>query len=312
MSRTSTGGVEEATSPLSARQTITGTVVKLPVSGPATAGRWTFVMANEATFRLLLFGAVLLTVGLWEAAAPRRRLLTSRRQRWPANLSLVAINTVAVRLLLPALPVGMAIMTGERGTGLLQSVTLPFWLKVTLALILLDLIIYLQHLLFHYLPLLWRLHRVHHTDLEIDVTTGNRFHPLEIIISMLIKLAAVALLGTPALAVVIFETVLNAAAQFNHGNVNIPLQLDSWLRLLVVTPDMHRVHHSVIPRETNSNFGFNIPLWDRLFGTYRAQPELGHAGMTIGLKEYRDPAQLTLPRLLIQPFVSNAGRKLPG
>ena len=265
-------------------------------------------MPNEATFRLLLFGAVLLVMALWELAAPRRQLLAVRRQRWPANLSLVAINTVVVRLLLPVLPVGMAIMTEERGTGLLQTVTLPFWFKVAIVLVLLDLIIYLQHLLFHYLPLLWRLHRVHHCDLEIDVTTGNRFHPLEIVISMLIKLAAVALLGAPALAVVIFEAVLNAAAQFNHGNVNIPLQLDSWLRLLVVTPDMHRVHHSVIPRETNSNFGFSIPLWDRLFGTYRAQPELGHTGMTIGLKEYRDPAKLTLPRLLIQPFIRNSSR----
>ena len=265
-------------------------------------------MPDETTFRLLLFAAVLLVMSLWEKAAPRRPLLAGRRQRWPANLSLVAVNTVVVRFLLPVLPVGLAVMVEGRGTGLLQTLILPFWLKVTLALVVLDLIIYLQHVLFHYLPLLWRLHRVHHTDLDIDVTTGNRFHPLEIVISMLIKLAAVALLGAPALAVVIFEAVLNAAAQFNHGNVSIPLQLDRWLRLLVVTPDMHRVHHSIIPRETNSNFGFNIPLWDRLFGTYRPQPELGHAGMTIGLKEYRDPAQLTLPRLLIQPFVSSAGR----
>jgi sterol desaturase/sphingolipid hydroxylase (fatty acid hydroxylase superfamily) len=265
-------------------------------------------MPDEATFRLLLFAAVLLAVALWEKAAPRRQLLAGRKQRWPTNLSLVAVNTIAVRLLLPVLPVGLAVMVEYRGAGLLQTLTMPFWLKVALALLLLDLIIYLQHVLFHYLPPLWRLHRVHHTDLEIDVTTGNRFHPLEIVISMLLKLAAVALLGAPPLAVFIFEAVLNAAAQFNHGNVSIPLQLDRWLRLLVVTPDMHRVHHSIIPRETNSNFGFNIPLWDRLFGTYRPQPELGHAGMTIGLKEYRDPAQLTLPRLLIQPFVSSAGR----
>ena len=167
----------------------------------------------------------------------------------------------------------------------------------------LDLVIYLQHVLFHYLPTLWRLHRMHHVDLDIDVTTGNRFHPLEIVISIGIKLAAVALLGPPVIAVIIFEVVLNASAQFNHGNVRIPERIDRLLRLFVVTPDMHRVHHSVIPRETNSNFGFNVPWWDRLLGTYRAQPEQGHMGMTIGLKEYHDPAKLSLGRLLLLPFM---------
>ncbi len=165
----------------------------------------------------------------------------------------------------------------------------------------LDLVIYLQHVLFHYLPTLWRLHRMHHVDLDIDVTTGNRFHPLEIVISIGIKLVAIALLGPPAIAVIIFEVVLNASAQFNHGNVRIPERIDRLLRLFVVTPDMHRVHHSIIPRETNSNFGFNVPWWDRLLGTYRAQPEQGHLGMTIGLKEYRDPAKLSLGRLLLLP-----------
>lgn len=262
-------------------------------------------MPDEAIIRLLLFLGVLAAIALWEAAAPRRQLQTGRKQRWPANLSLVAVNTFLARLLFPVLPVGMAVLAAERGFGLLQIVALPFWLKITLSLLLLDLIIYLQHRFLHFQPLLWRLHRVHHTDMDIDVTTGNRFHPLEIVISMLIKLAAVALLGTPAVAVVVFEVALNAASQFNHGNINIPLQLDRWLRLVVVTPDMHRVHHSVIPEETDSNFGFNIPLWDRLFGTYRAQPQSGHLGMTIGLKQYRDPALLTLPRLLLQPFIDN-------
>lgn len=176
------------------------------------------------------------------------------------------------------------------------------WFKILLTLLLLDLVIYLQHLRFHFLPTLWRLHRMHHVDLDIDVTTGNRFHPLEIIISSGIKLAALALIGPPVIAVVIFEVVLNTAAQFNHGNIRIPESLDRWLRLLVVTPDMHRIHHSVIPRETNSNFGFNVPWWDRLFGTYRPQAEQGHLGMIIGLKEYRDPAKLTLGRLLLLPF----------
>lgn len=259
-------------------------------------------MENEATFRLLLFLAVLVAVALGEVAAPRRPI-ADKAKRWRTNLSLVAINTLAARFLLPVLPASVALSVDAQGMGLLQRLSLPFWGKVMLALVLLDLLIYLQHLLFHYLPVFWRLHRVHHTDLAIDVTTGNRFHPLEIVISLLVKVAAVALLGIPVLAVVIFEALLNAAAQFNHGNLAIPPAMDRWLRLLVVTPDMHRVHHSDIPRETNSNFGFNIPLWDRLFGTYRAQPQHGHLGMTIGLKEYRDPAALGLGRLLLQPFI---------
>jgi sterol desaturase/sphingolipid hydroxylase (fatty acid hydroxylase superfamily) len=259
-------------------------------------------MNNEATIRLLIFFAVLVTIALWELIAPRRQQLVGRKQRWPANLSLVAVNTLAARLLVPLLPVGMAVLAEERGIGLLQTVTFPFWLKITVSLLLLDLIIYFQHRLFHSRPLLWRLHRVHHSDMEIDVTTGNRFHPLEIVISILIKLAAVALLGAPALAVVIFEAGLNACAQFNHGNIKIPLAVDKYLRLILVTPDMHRVHHSIIPRETDSNFGFSIPLWDRLFGTYRPEPRDGHLGMTIGLKEFREPAELSLVRLLAQPF----------
>lgn len=259
-------------------------------------------MQHEATIRLLIFFSVLGAIALWEVAAPRRQLLVERKQRWPANLSLVAVNTLAARFVVPLLPVSMAVFAEERGIGLLQIVTLPFWLKVTLSLLLLDLIIYCQHRLFHYQPLLWRLHRVHHSDMELDVTTGNRFHPVEIIISMLIKLAAVSLLGAPALAVVVFEALLNACAQFNHGNIKMPLAVDKYLRLILVTPDMHRVHHSVIVRETNSNFGFNIPLWDRLCGTYCPQPREGHLGMTIGLKEFRDPAELSLVRLLGQPF----------
>lgn len=259
-------------------------------------------MNNEATIRLIIFFVVLVTIALWELFAPRRQQLVGRKQRWPANLSLVAVNTLAARLLVPLLPIGMAVLAEERGIGLLQTVTSPFWLKITVSLLLLDLIIYFQHRLFHSRPLLWRLHRVHHSDMEIDVTTGNRFHPLEIVISILIKLAAVALLGAPALAVVIFEAGLNACAQFNHGNIKIPLAVDKYLRLILVTPDMHRVHHSIIPRETDSNFGFSIPLWDRLFGTYRPEPRDGHLGMAIGLKEFREPAELSLVRLLAQPF----------
>jgi sterol desaturase/sphingolipid hydroxylase (fatty acid hydroxylase superfamily) len=229
-------------------------------------------------------------------------LTDNKGRRWFANLSLVVIDTAVVRFLLPVLPVGMALMAQEHGWGILNNIILPSWIKITLAVVALDLIIYMQHVLFHFLPILWRLHRMHHTDLDIDVTTGNRFHPIEIVISIGIKLAAAALIGPPALSVIIFEVVLNATSQFNHGNIRIPEIVDRWLRLVVVTPDMHRVHHSIIPRETNSNFGFNLPWWDRLCGTYRQQPEQGHTGMSIGLSEFRNPAILTLSRLLVQPF----------
>ncbi len=259
-------------------------------------------MHAEESIRLSFFCGTFLLVALWERLAPCRQLCDSKGRRWRINLSLVAINAVVPRFLVPILPASMAVMAHVNGWGLLNNMSLPGWVKVAAALIFLDLIIYLQHLVFHYQPLLWRLHRVHHTDLDIDVTTGNRFHPLEIIISLLIKLAAVAICGAPATAVIIFETILNAAAQFNHGNIRIQPQIDRWLRLVIVTPDMHRVHHSVIVRETNSNFGFNIPVWDRLFGTYRAQPQDGHPGMTIGLREFRATTALSFVALLVLPF----------
>jgi sterol desaturase/sphingolipid hydroxylase (fatty acid hydroxylase superfamily) len=253
--------------------------------------------------RLAFFFGVLAVVAAWELIAPRRTLTDSKRRRWFANLSMVVIDTAALRFLLPVLPVGMALMAEQHGWGILNNLMLPAWIKAVLAVAALDFVIYLQHVLFHFLPILWRLHRMHHTDLDIDVTTGNRFHPIEILISAGIKSGAVAIIGPSAAAVVVFEVTLNATSQFNHGNVRMPEAMDRWLRRVVVTPDMHRVHHSVIPRETNSNFGFNLPWWDRLCGTYRAQPEAGHEGMTIGLKEFRDPRRLTLLRLLIQPFV---------
>ncbi|KAB0667726.1 sterol desaturase family protein [Oryzomonas japonica] len=259
-------------------------------------------MPGEQVIRLAFFFSVLAVVAIWEVIAPRRALTGNKRRRWVANLSLVAINTVAVRLIFPIFPTGISLLAQERGWGMLNVVNLPIWAKSILAVVALDFIIYLQHVLFHFLPILWRIHRMHHTDLDIDVTTGNRFHPMEILISMGIKLAAVSLIGAPTVAVVIFEVVLNATSQFNHGNIFIHDALDRWLRLAVITPDMHRVHNSIIPRETNSNFGFNLPWWDRLCGTYRAQPEEGHEGMTIGLKEFREPAMLTLTHLLIQPF----------
>ena len=262
-------------------------------------------MHHEGYIRLAAFLGALAIVGVWELLAPRRPLTDRKARRWVTNLSLVALGTLAGRLLLPLLPMGMALLAAERGWGVLNLLALPAWLEIVLTLLALDLIIYLQHVMFHFLPLLWRFHRMHHTDLDLDVTTGNRFHPLEIIISLWIKLGAVVLLGAPAAGVLLFEVVLNATAQFNHGNIHLPLSLDRWLRLVLVTPDMHRVHHSVIPRETNSNFGFNLPWWDRICGTYRPQPEAGHLGMSIGLREYRDPARLTLWQLLLLPFQKN-------
>lgn len=261
-------------------------------------------MSKEHIIRLAFFCGILAVVAIWEVLAPRRRLTDRKGRRWFANLSLVVIGTVAVQTLLPIFPVGMAILAEQRGWGILNNILLPAWIKIVLAVVALDAAVYLQHVLFHFLPILWRLHRMHHTDLDIDVTTGNRFHPIEIIISIGIKLTAVALTGAPAGAVVAFEVILNATSQFNHGNIAMPCSLDKWLRLIVVTPDMHRVHHSIIVRETNSNFGFNLPWWDRLCGTYRPQPEAGHEGMIIGLKEYRDPTQLHIFRLLIQPFTA--------
>ena len=260
-------------------------------------------MQEEQSIRLFFFFVILAIVAIWEMRAPRKKLTTGKGARWFANLSLVALDTVAVRLLFPMLPVGVSVMALDKGWGLLNLLTLPPWLAIGIGVIALDFVIYIQHVLFHHLPVLWRLHRMHHTDMDFDVTTGNRFHPVEILLSIGIKLAAVLLIGPPPLAVLLFEVILNGTAMFNHGNIRVPVAVDGWLRLVVVTPDMHRVHHSVIRRETNSNFGFSLPWWDRLCGTYRPQPEEGHEGMTIGLKEYRDPAMLTLPRLLLQPFV---------
>jgi len=257
---------------------------------------------GEAAIRLGFFLGILVLVALWELARPRRRLTHPRWLRWYANLGLAALNTALVWLLIPLVPVALAVIAESRGWGLLNLVELPFWLEVLLAVIVLDFAIYLQHVVFHAVPALWRLHRMHHADLDFDVTTGARFHPVEILLSVAIKLAAVALIGAPAAAVLIFEILLNATSMFNHGNLRMPAWLDRVLRWIVVTPDMHRVHHSDIPAETDSNFGFNLPWWDRLFGTYRAQPRLGHEAMTIGLDRFRQREDLHLHRMLLQPL----------
>ena len=265
-------------------------------------------MGDEAKIRLGFFFGIFVLIAVLEILRPRRALTTSKTSRWFVNLVMVVLNPFSVRLVFPVLPVGMALLAEEQHWGLLYSMGLPHWVKVAVAVILLDLSVYLQHVLYHAIPILWRLHMMHHADLDFDVTTGLRFHPIEIVLSMGIKLMTVAALGPPALAVLIFEVALNATSMFNHSNIGIPEKVDRVLRFLVVTPDMHRVHHSVIIRETNSNYGFNLPWWDRLLGTYKVQPEQGHDEMIIGLSQFRDPKKLTLPRLLMLPFVGDPGR----
>ncbi|MDO8354241.1 MAG: sterol desaturase family protein [Aestuariivirga sp.] len=261
-----------------------------------------FLLAHEAQARLAFLFSILAIMAAWEVAAPRRRQEIPRLLRWGNNLGVVVIDTVLVRLTFPLLAVGMAVLTAERGWGLLNVFAVPGWLAFIISLLLLDLAIYLQHVMFHAVPALWRLHRMHHADLEFDVTTGLRFHPIEILLSMALKLSIVVALGPPAIAVLVFEILLNGTSMFNHSNVRLPLGLDRILRLIVVTPDMHRVHHSIYPHETNSNFGFNLPWWDRLLGTYRAQPKEGHEGMTIGIEQFRTSRDLWLDQMLIQPL----------
>ena len=264
----------------------------------------TALLHNEPIIRLACFFAVLLAMMLWERRKPRRALSLPRARRWPANLGIIVVDSVVLRLVFPVLAVGAAELAAARGWGLFHGLNAPFWLALPASLLILDLAIYTQHVVFHKVAVLWRLHRMHHTDLDFDVTTALRFHPLEIVLSMLIKLVLVTLLGVPAVAVMLFEVILNATAMFNHGNVGLPRRLDRVLRWILVTPDMHRVHHSIRPEETDSNFGFNLPWWDRLFGTYRDQPRDGHAGMTIGLEYFRDRRAIGLDALLLQPFLN--------
>ncbi len=262
------------------------------------------ILQNEPVIRLGIFLGVLAAVALAEMAFPRRRLTVSRLRRWASNLGIVFLNGALVRLLLPLTAAGFAVLATGRGWGVFNNLDTPVWLAVLASVVILDFAIYLQHVMFHAVPVLWRLHRVHHADLDFDVTTGARFHPIEILLSMLIKFAVIAVIGAPAVAVVIFEVLLNATAMFNHGNLRLPLAFDRWLRLLIVTPDMHRVHHSIEDHETNSNFGFNLPWWDRLFGTYKAQPDAGHDAMTIGIRDYRQPRiAADLPGMLVLPFL---------
>ena len=264
--------------------------------------------AYEPYIRLAAFGGVFVAMATWEVVTPRRHQLINRTSRWPNNIGIVIVDTLLVRVLFPTATVGLAFFAEARGFGLFNVITVPAWISVVLSFLLLDLAIYLQHVLFHAVPALWRLHRMHHADLEFDVSTGVRFHPIEILLSMLIKFAVVAIIGAPAISVLIFEVMLNATSMFSHTNVCIPDRIDRVLRWLVVTPDMHRVHHSILSPETNSNFGFNLPWWDRLLGTYRAQPAAGHENMSIGIEQFRDPRELRLDRMLLQPFREDEGR----
>jgi sterol desaturase/sphingolipid hydroxylase (fatty acid hydroxylase superfamily) len=266
-------------------------------------------MNNEVVIRVGSFVTVFILIALWEIVARRRSLTTSKKERWFSNLGIISINTLVVRLIFPVLAVNMAIKAQQSGWGFLNNSDLPFWLAFVIGIVALDLTIYLQHVMFHAIPTLWRLHMMHHADLDYDLTTGLRFHPLEMILSMGIKLSVVAALGPPAAAVLIFEVLLNGLAMFNHGNIKLPLNIDRAIRYIIVTPDMHRVHHSVVITETNSNYGSNLPWWDRLFGTYCDQPAKGHDDMTIGLSQFRDPQKLTLPWLLVLPFIGDPGKQ---
>jgi len=263
-----------------------------------------FLLNHELAVRLGAFLGVLALMAVWEWLAPRRALAVSKARRWASNLGIVFLNSALLRIIFPATAVAIAVLAQERGWGLLNQHDAPFAIAVVASVIALDLAIYLQHVMFHAVPALWRLHRMHHADLDFDVTTGARFHPIEILLSMLIKLAVIVVIGPPAVAVMIFEVLLNATAMFNHANVRLPPAADRLLRLVLVTPDMHRVHHSVEEHETNSNFGFNLPLWDRLFRTYKAQPDAGHERMTIGIRGYRAPKLVSdLPGMLVLPFL---------
>lgn len=260
----------------------------------------------EPIIRLSIFVVVFALFAIFEAFFPMRKRTYSRANRWPSNIGISALNQVVVRMVVPTTAMALAVHSAETGTGLLSYVVVPTWLEIVIAVLILDLALYLQHIMFHAVPLFWRLHRMHHADIDFDVTTGIRFHPMSIVVSAFIKLGVVMLLGPPVVAVLVFEVLLNATSLFNHSNLRIPAAWDRIIRNLVVTPDMHRVHHSIRSSETNSNFGFNFPWWDKLFGTYKAQPKDGHIKMTVGLDKFREDGQFRLDRMLVQPFCGTA------
>ena len=265
------------------------------------------ILAFEPQIRLTAFFGIFAIMAGLELAAPRRALRVSKSLRWFSNLGLVALNTVVARLVLPMAPVAFAGLCAERGWGVLNLIDVPVWVAVIAAIVIMDFAIWLQHVMVHAVPVLWRLHRLHHADLDYDVTTGARFHPIEILLSLGLKFCVIALIGASPVAVLLFEVILNGMAMFNHANVRLPLGADKVLRVLLGTPDFHRVHHSALPHETNANFGFNLSIWDQLLGTYQAQPEGGHEAMTIGLDMFREERDERIDQMLIQPFKAARG-----
>jgi sterol desaturase/sphingolipid hydroxylase (fatty acid hydroxylase superfamily) len=265
----------------------------------------TIILENETVIRISFFLGIFIIIALWEFIAPRRPLNYSKPVRWYSNIGIVFLNNLIIRILFPVLATGLAAMCHEKGWGILNNQNIPFIIGFPAALLMMDGAIYIQHVLFHTLPLLSRFHGMHHTDMDLDVSSGARFHPVEIIISMLIKLSVISIIGPSVLSVIIFEIGINMLSMFNHGNIYIPVKIDRILRYIIVTPDMHRVHHSIIKSETNSNFGFNFPWWDRLFGTYCAQPKEGHDKMIIGIPKFQDSKNLHLHKMLVQPFLKD-------
>jgi len=266
---------------------------------------------SDGLIRLAVFVGVFFVMALIELALPKRTLITPKGRRWLTNLGISVVASAVLRLMaalaVPVAAIAAAFYAQQNQLGLLNNVAWPEWVKIALALVVLDLAIWAQHLASHKIPILWRLHKVHHADRDIDVTTAVRFHPIEIALSMLWKIVVVVPLGASPLAVFLFEVILNACAMFNHANIALPGWLDAVLRLFLVTPDMHRVHHSVQRREHNSNYGFNLSVWDRLFRTYTAQPEGGHLGMKIGLTPYQSENPTHFGWSLWLPFRSTRG-----
>jgi sterol desaturase/sphingolipid hydroxylase (fatty acid hydroxylase superfamily) len=262
-----------------------------------------FIQSNESSLRLFFFLGVLFLMSGLEALFPRKKRTQRRRDRWVTNIGIVIFYTVLMRLIFPLAAIGIAVIAAEKGWGLLNVLALPVWAHFVLSVILLDFAIYWQHVASHKIPILWSLHKMHHADRDIDATTGIRFHPIEIILSMIYKMVVVLLVGPMVVAVLVFEIILNALALFNHANVRLPLSVDRAIRKIFVTPDMHRVHHSVVKHETDSNFGFNLSIWDHLFGSYTAQPAAGHDDMIIGLPQYQSDKPSSILWSLKLPFL---------
>lgn len=262
-----------------------------------------FIQDNQESIRLGVFISVFTLMAVLEFIVPKKARALPRGGRWFTNWALVIIDSVALKILVPVLAVTVAQTAADKGWGIFSFLELPFWFECVAAIIILDMLIYWQHVASHHIPMLWRFHKVHHADRDIDVTTGARFHPIEIVLSMLYKLFCIVILGPAAIAVFFFEVLLNASAMFNHSNISLPKAIDAVVRRVVVTPDMHRVHHSVIIGETNSNYGFFLSIWDRLFGSYIDQPELGHDDMVIGLQEHQDSQPASLVWSLKAPFL---------